>query len=236
MKGGTVAPDDMIRNRIYPVGATLGLLADFLDVSWKGPAQKAGPDFAFHEILLEALPPSGASAPAFLDEAKRRYGYEAALAAAKASVDAYRKGFEQAFEAFESPAGTRIEIGFSYSRLSRSRVGAGRKWVVDDGARTLGPAYRVYTLKNDDLAVETRENGVLESDDWDAKRKKAAFFVPEISSLKIDGEAIALERPLSLGFKTIELEGPNFKVRAAVPGQLEVSGRAVKIALKRPER
>ena len=33
MKGNTVQPDDMIRNRIYPVGATLGFLADVLGIS-----------------------------------------------------------------------------------------------------------------------------------------------------------------------------------------------------------
>jgi hypothetical protein len=233
MKGNTIEPDDMIRNRIYPLGAALGFLADALGVAWKEPAQKAGPDFAFHKILSTALPPDEGSAPALVEEAKRRYGYEEILRATNESMARYKEGFRQALEAFESQPGIRIEIGFSYRSLSRSRVGAGRKWVIDDGAVTLGQTFRVFALKNDDLSVETRENGVLENDDWSGKKKRAAFFAPEITSLVIDGAAGNLEPLSSREFKTLELKGPNFAVSVKAPGALAVSGRTVKVSLSR---
>ncbi len=233
MKGNTIEPDDMIRNRIYPVGATLGLLADALAVDWKGAAQKAGTDFSFCEILGTALPPDahGRSGPAIVEEAKRFYGYEAILAATNEAIAAYKQGFRQALETFESQPGIRIEIGFPYRSLSRSRVNAGRKWVINDGAMTLGLRFRAFTLKNDDLAVETRDNGVLENDDWSGKKKRAAFFVSEISSLTVDGAAASLEPSPSRDFKTLELLGPNFSIRVKIPGTIVVSGRAVTVSL-----
>jgi len=234
MKRNTIEPDDMIRNRIYPVGATLGLLADTLGVPWKEAAQQAGPDFAFHKILATVLPPDGRSFSALLEEVKRRYGYEAILAATNDAISNYKEGFEQALKAFESQPGIRVEIGFSYKSLSRSRVGAGRKWVVDDGAMTLGQTFRVFTLKNADLTVETRENGVLENDDWSGKKKRAAFYVPKIISLLIDGAARNLEPSISGEFKTLELTGPNFAIRVNTPGTIVVLDRAVTVSLKQP--
>jgi hypothetical protein len=234
IKGNTIEPDDMIRNRIYPVGATLGFLSDAMGVAWKEPAQKAGPDFVFHKILAKALPPDAPSGPALLEEAKRRYGYDEILAATNESIAAYKEDFREALGTFESQPGIRVELSFSYRSLSRSRVGAGRKWVIDDGAMTLGQTFRVFTLKNDKLAVETRENGVLENDDWSGKKKRVAFFVPEITSLTIDGAAQSLEPTPLREFKTLELLGPNFSVRVKTPGAIVISDRAVKISLIGP--
>ena len=234
MRRNTIDPDDMIRNRIYPVGATLGLLADALAVAWKETAQKAGPDFAFHEVLAKALPRDGRPHPALLDEVKRRYGYEAILAATKEAISSYKEGFQQALKAFESQPGIRVEISFSYKSLSRSRVGAGRKWVMDDGAMTLGQRFRVFTLKNDDLAVETQENGVLENDDWDGKKKRVAFYVPEITSLRIDGAARSLGPSASGEFRMLELLGPDFAVSVRAAGAIAISDRAVTVSLKHP--
>jgi hypothetical protein len=234
MKKNYIDPDDMIRNRIYPVGATLGLLADALGVVWKEAAQKAGPDFAFHELLAKALPPGGRPAPALLEEVKGRYGYDTILAATTESVSAYKEGFRQALESFESQPGIRLEISFSYRSLSRSRVGAGRKWVMDDGAMTLCPTFRVFTLKNDNLTVETRENGVLENDDWDRKKKRVVFYVPEITSLRIDGAAQSPGTSVSGEFRTLELLGPAFAVKVKAAGAIDISGRRAAVSLKQP--
>jgi hypothetical protein len=43
------------RNRLYPVGAALGYLCDFLGLEWKPTAQAAGPEFAFHLLLSRRL-------------------------------------------------------------------------------------------------------------------------------------------------------------------------------------
>jgi hypothetical protein len=231
MSGKTIQPDDMIRNRIYPVGATLGFLADALGLVWKEAAQKAGPDFAFHEVLAAGLPPDGRSGPALV-EIKRTYDYEAILTATRAAISAYKQGFDQAHGAFEAQTGSRVEIVFSYRSLSRSRVGAGRKWVLDAGAISLGQTYRVFTLKNDVLTLETKDNGVLEHDDWDAKKKRVAFFAPEVTALTIDGAASGFGPSLSLEFKTLDLAGPNFSISVKGPGAILVSGRTVKVTLK----
>jgi hypothetical protein len=232
MKGNTIQPDDMIRNRIYPVGATLGFLADALGIAWKDAAQKAGPDFAFHDVLDGGLTPNGRSDPVLVEEVKRRYGYEAILTATRAAIAAYKRDFDEALGAFEAQPGVRVEIGFSYRSLSRSRVGAGRKWVLDAGAVSLGRTYRVFTLKNDVLTLETKDNGVLEHDDWDAKKKQVALFAPEITALTIDGAAGAFTPSLSREFKSLDLAGPNFAISVKGPGAILVSGPTVKVTLK----
>ena len=105
---------------------------------------------------------------------------------------------------------------------------------MDDGAMTLGQRFRVFTLKNDDLAVETQENGVLENDDWDGKKKRVAFYVPEITSLRIDGAARSLGPSASGEFRMLELLGPDFAVSVKTAGAIAISDRAVTVSLIHP--
>ena len=98
---------------------------------------------------------------------------------------------------------------------------------------SLGQTYRVFTLKNDVLTLETRENGVLENDDWDAKKKRVAFFAPEVTALTIDGAASGFGPSLSRSNSRPSISPGRispFSVKG--PGAILVSGRTVKVTLK----
>jgi len=47
-----VSPDNMMRNRIYPIGAFLGYMLDNLKIEWKGLFQSAGSNVSFSQILI----------------------------------------------------------------------------------------------------------------------------------------------------------------------------------------
>lgn len=234
MRDNHIEPDDMIRNRIYPVGATLGLLADDLGIEWKTNAQKAGPDFAFHELILEKLLSPGRTDPGLLDETKKLYNFDRILAATQKSIEAYQNEFQRALDRFESQPGTRIEVGFSYRSLSRSRVGLEKKWVMNDGAISLNPKFRTYTLKNSDLILQIQDNGILEKDDWDGKKKQVIFFSPEVASISVDGNVVDLASPFTREFKVLEIEGRGFMIKAQKAGTISISGKTISIILLSP--
>jgi hypothetical protein len=231
MKDWHVEPEDMIRNRVYPVGATLGLLADSLGIDWKPKAQQAGRDFAFHVLLAQALFAAGRPDPGLLLETEKRSDFERVLRATEQSILDYRRGFEGALRRFESQAGTRVEIAFSYRSLSRSGVSSARKWVMNEGALSLREKVRAYTLKNDSLGLQVLDTGVLEKDDWEGKKKSVAFFTGEITDVRADGEALDPARSFSREFREVEVEGRGFLFKARTAGTLTLAGRAASIRL-----
>lgn len=232
MMNGWIEPDDMIRNRIYPVGSTLGFLADRLSLDWKPAAQKAGTEFAFHEILEKALFSEGIPAPKLLEEAKKRYGFPAVLEATTRSIEDYRADYQKAIGEFESQPGIRIEIGFSYRSLNRSRSSAGKRWVVDDGGASYCSLYRVYTLKNDDLSLQVKGQGVLEKDDWDRKTKRTVFFIPALAGLRLDDRDADDFVSGTREFKTLEAKGDEFTFLSRKGGRMIRDGRTVVIELQ----
>jgi hypothetical protein len=234
MKDNFIEPDDMIRNRIYPLGSTLGLLADTLGIDWKKNAQLAGPDFAFHELFARTAVRPGQSQGALLAEAKKRYDFDRILAATRASIDAYRGEFQKALGQFESQTGSRVEISFSYRGLSRSRVGLEKRWVMDDGAVSLGTRYRTYALKNDELNLQVQDSGILEKDDWDGKKKEVIFYSSEITVLRLDGSPLDPAVPRAREFKELEVEGRGFVFKTRQAGTLALSAETITIKL--PDR
>ena len=56
LTGISVAPEDMLRNRIYPVGATLGFIMDDLKIDWKSEFQIAGYDVSFPQLIINYCP------------------------------------------------------------------------------------------------------------------------------------------------------------------------------------
>jgi len=226
-----VSPEDMPRNRIYPVGAALGFLCDFLDLDWKPVAQAASPEFAFHTLIAVKIGAEERRPDELIAGAKKAYGYEKILAATSKLIEEYHKGYLQELEAFERQPLDRLEIEFSYRGISRARNSLGKTWLVDNGSKSLGNRYRVYTLKNADLTLQVHEAGVYEENDWDAKRKKVVFYVPSIQSAALDGEPVDLNKVLSGPFRTLEIKGQSMSLNILKPGTITHKGRTIAITV-----
>jgi hypothetical protein len=82
-----------------------------------------------------------------------------------------------------------------------------------------------------ELAVQVHDNGVLEKDDWDGKKKRVAFYAPEITSLRVDGSAKRPGQPVSREFRMLELEGPGFAIKVNSAGSVNISDRTVSVFL-----
>ncbi len=229
---GSVAPDDMLRNRIYPVGCSLGFLADSLGIAWKEKAQKASQDFDFASLFKEKFGLADESLNELLDRAKTAASYADILNATDTLIKRYQEQFESERSAFEAQPGFRLELEFAYGSLSRSRSSQAKRWTMDKGRVSLCRHYEVYALKTDDLSLQVRGVGILEEDDWDKKWKKVTFFVPGISMITIDGKMV---RPEDEGapreFNTLELSGNGFTLTAKRAGMLNSSGGKLRIVL-----
>jgi hypothetical protein len=228
-KGESVTPDDMPRNRIYPVGAALGSLSDFLGLDWKPLAQAAGPEFAFHTLISGKIGPGEKRSDDLIAEAKKDYGYDKIAAATDASIREYHEGYLRELKAFEGQPLERLELEFSYRSISRGRNSLGRTWLIDNGSKSLGSRYLVYTLKNADLTLQLHEAGVYEENDWDAKRKKVVFYVPMIQSASLDGRPIDLAVTISAAFRTLEITGQSLNLSITKPGKITRTGKTIVI-------
>lgn len=222
--GETVSPEDMPRNRIYPVGAALGYLCDYLGLEWKPSAQAAGSEFAFHRLLSQKLGSADAPPGRLLARAKDIYAYENILKATGMLIDEYREEFSREFESFNRQPLEKLELEFSYRGISRSRSSSAKTWLVDNGSRSLCRRYRVYALKNADLLLQVQEAGVYEENDWEAKLKKVVFFIPSIESMALDGATVGPEKELSRQFRTLEIKGPSIRLTITKPGTITRKG------------
>jgi|GEM_PF-808145 len=228
---GSVTPGNMLRNRIYPVGSTMGFLADYLNINWKEEAQKAGPEFTFEQLFSQSLGLDKEELSDLLNKAKKKYGYDKILASTKELITEYRNGYKKDLKSFEAQKGLRIEIEFAYRGLSRSRSSTGKMWVMDNGAISFCKKFRVYTLKNEDLILQVHDAAVFEENEWDKKRKKVVFFMPEISSLSLDNKPFKVDEDFHRGFNNIEFVGKNLKFSYSKAGTITFSKNSLKVSL-----
>lgn len=231
MTDESVSPENMLRNRIYPVGSTMGFLADCLDIDWKEKAQEAGPEFTFEKLFTQNLGIDKKKLRDFLKKAKKNYGYDKIIASTEKLINEYRNGYEKDLKSFEAQKGLRIETDFTYRSLSRSRSSTGKRWIMDNGAISFCKNFRVYTLKNKDLILQLHDAGVFEENDWVNKRKKVVFFAPEIYSLSLDNKPFKTNEDLHQGFNCIEFHGKNFKFSYSKAGTITFSGSSIKVNL-----
>ena len=232
--GNSISPVDVGRYRIYPVGAAQGVLLDYLKIDWKYQAQKAGPEFTYAQLFQQGLPVKDDQLAALLDKAKKKYDYEKALASTDKLIEEYTDGYNKDLAAFEAQNGYRMEIDLSSKNLSRSSSSSAKRWTVERGTKSLRSHYDVYVLRtvlNPDLLLEIHDTGILEQDDWDKRIKKIVFFVPEITSLILDGKAIDLSQVTQSQFGNIEMSGKNLKLIYAKPGFISISDHTVRINL-----
>ena len=231
MGEGFIPVEDLSRNRIYPVGSAQGFLLDYFGIAWKASAQQAGPDFTFAQLLEDGLELDEKQFPGLVKEAKDFCGFESICDSTKKAIEEYLKGYTDQLEIFESQSGVRVELESSSNNVWRSRVSGAKKWVVDKGSRCLRSHYEVYTLRGDDWSLDVHDVGLLEMEDWDAKRRNVVFYVPKVSSISVDGQSVTLHRDKPRRFQTIEMSGDNFRFNSSQAGVLISSGKTLKVIL-----
>jgi hypothetical protein len=227
---GSISPEDMPRNRIYPVGAAQGLLLDYFKIDWKKKAQEAGPEFTCTQLFKESLGLNESQLENLLNQAKKNYKYNKVLSSSGKLIQEYLAGYKKGLEAFEAQPGYRIEIEISAKSFNRSAASSSKKWVVDKGTKSLNSHYNIYVLKNNDLLLQVQDAGLFEENDWSARKKKVVFFIPEISSIILDGKSFGLEDGL-FPFKNIEINGKNLKFSCTKPGTILMAKNSIKINL-----
>jgi hypothetical protein len=230
--GDSVAPGDMLRNRIYPVGAALGFLADYLKIDWKPKAQEAGTAFEFGGLFAEKLGLTEGRMKDYLEEAEREYGFERLLSSAEALIKDYRAGYEAELASFEAQKGIRVEIDFSYKSIGRSRSTRAKKWIIDQGSVSLCSLYDVYVLKKDRLSLELQSLGVIERDDWSGKKKGVIFYVPKLGAAILDQKPLDLGQGTHVSFNSLKIQDGNFRFESSEAGELSFDGRRLIITLK----
>jgi hypothetical protein len=216
------------------VGSAQGVLLDYLKIAWKEQAQKAGPEFTYVQLFKESLKVKDEQLAGLLEKVKKNYDYEKVLASTDKLIAEYNEGYNQDLAAFEAQSGYRVEIDLSGKNLSRSSSTSAKKWIVDRGTKSLGSYYDVYvlrTVQNTDLLLEIHNSGIFEQDDWDKRTKKIIFFVPEITSLTLDGKALDSAQVTQSQFSNIEIAGKNLKLTCTKPGAISISDHTVRINL-----
>jgi hypothetical protein len=236
LPGGVLAPEDMPRNRIYPEGAALGMLLDFLGVEWKPAAERESAAFEYAKLLEGPLggPPDRFTALA--DSAREHYGFARIEAAAATLVAQYRRDFEAALATFEAQPGVAVSVVVPVSGLSRSRSSSARRFTMEDGRRVLG-RYIVYALRQvrgPALSLRVREGAVLESDDPATGARTVRFFAPAPDSLELNGRPLAERCDGEYAFQRARLSGGSFELTCAQPGVLAIRGREIRVELVRP--
>jgi hypothetical protein len=232
--GNSISPVDVGRYRIYPVGASQGVLLDYLKIDWKDKAQKAGPEFTYAQLFKESLKVKDDQLARLLEKAKKNYDYEKVLASTDKLIGEYTEGYNKDLASFEAQSGYRIEIDLSSKNLSRSSSSSAKRWTVDQGTKSLRSHYDVYVLRTvltTDLLLEIHDTGILEQDDWDKRIKKITFFTPEITSLSLDGKTLDSAQVTQSQFKNIEIAGKNLNLSYAKPGTISIAGHQVNINL-----
>ncbi len=227
----SIRPEDMLRNRIYPVGSALGFLLDHFHIDWKSKAQQADSQFTFEEVLSNALKFETNHPDELVNRSKTAYDYDSAVSSTDSMIGEYLKGFKKELSLFEAQTGYRIQVDFNARSLSRSRSSRAKKWLVEKGTESLCNNYEVYTLKNNDLLLQIENTGVLENNDWDSKKYSIAFFASVIPTFTMDGKNIAPSGTEPRSFQSVELKGANFTLKWSKSGTLSMIDRRFIVTL-----
>jgi hypothetical protein len=180
-------------------------------VDWKREVQQAGPEFSFVSLLQDYLGVDESRYESLLEKAKSNYGYEEVTNSTVRLIKEYTDGFEDELQSFETQPGHRIEIELNSNGVGRSRSSSSKKWIVDGGTRELRSHFNIYSLDSEDLLLQVQNVGLLEQNDWSIYSKKVAFFVPEITSIALNGERTELTEGSLREFENIEITGENLK-------------------------
>jgi len=220
MSPETILPDNMIRNRIYPVGAAEGILLDYLGINWKIQAEKAGPDFSFSGIIRKTLCKDQDSIPLLSEKARNDHSFQDILIRTQNKINEYTEQYEKDLSSFTHQKGTRIEVEFNYTYLSRSSTSKEKKWVMDNGTKSLCVNYRIFKLQTKQLSLNIQDKAVFQNNDWDKKYAKVSCYSEKIPSLFIDGKPESIENLSEKEFSDIQLNADGIEVKCNAKGKI----------------
>ncbi len=232
LTGQAVSPENMARNRIYPVGATLGFLLDELGIEWKKQFQAAGESVSFPQLLKNHFRLTEGRLAALRRQAKRKYDFPEILSRAQELVTHYRREFQRQKEQFDRQKGFRVEIELSSNGLRRFRSTKAKTFLLEKGRQMFCPRYILYTLERKNTCLELRDRAVYEENDWGKRLKKVVFYLPALSRLKVNGDPISLSNQLQVDFASLEMETSRFQFHSEQAGRIELVGHTVRIVLK----
>jgi hypothetical protein len=229
---GALSPADVPRNRIYPTGATMGVLLDLFGVEWKRPAANLPDSLSLADLLapLYPLPPS--ALVSLRQEAERRYDLRALERRTQMLVDAYLRGAGAAIRAFEAQPGRRIEVQLPAAGTSRSRSSSTPRWVLNDGSQVFSSDFLAYTLRrpNQEVFMRVERRAVLD-DLVPPGERRVAFFVPSVDSIEVDGTPLAVTSTNNLRFGALSIRGAGFSLEVHAPGTLSLSAGRVAVRM-----
>jgi hypothetical protein len=231
LEEGTISPEDMPRNRVYPVGAAEGLLLDYFSVDWKEDAQLAGPDFEMASLLKERLGVSEQESEELLSEAMSSAGYDSLLAVTESRNQEYIAGFDRALADFNAMDGMPVRVSMKRSGVGRSRVSSAKKWLMSGGTLQLCSKYGLYSLSNDDLLFMIKDAALLEEDDWDGDVRTVTVKVTLEPEVEIDGEPVVLRPDRTYEFGTVHVTAGSLEIRASMPGTILQSDDGITVDL-----
>lgn len=235
LTGIAVAPKDMLRNRIYPVGAFLGFLLDNLQIDWKMKFQSAGSEVSFHDLLIKQFDLDTIQLAGYLASAEKAYNYQKIYTAAKNLIEEYSTGYEKALGKFNRQLGTRIEINLPNNNLRRFRSSKEQKWIMEHGKITLCLNYNLYSLKSlsgGKMFLDIHEKALFDENDWEQSMKKIVFFSDSLSSIILDNSSVGFTQDMEQRFKKIKLEGDSFKFEAEIKGRVSLNKNGIIINLE----
>ncbi|NOX66228.1 MAG: hypothetical protein GXO85_10680 [Chlorobi bacterium] len=227
LSGLAVAPDDMLRNRIYPVGAALGFLADNLGINWKMKFQAAGTNISFPGLLKNYFKLNDSTQLLKLFEnARKDFHYPKIISSAKQLILRYFTEYKKALKKFNHQKGIRVEINLSNNGLQRFRSTKDKKWIVENGNKLLCLHYNLYSLKsikNNDILLEIRDRAIYDQNNWEKRTKKVVFYTNSLSNVILDESLFKTEQDIKQNFQKIKLKGDNFNFEANTQGNIYIS-------------
>lgn len=234
---GALSPADVPRNRIYPIGAAMGVLLDFFRIEWKHKAANLPDSSTLADLLAPSSPVSAVAQASLLQEVERSYDLLDLERSTRRLADAYVREADDAIRAFEAQPGYRVVVQLPAAGTSRSRSSNQTRWVVNNGDRVFCSEFLAYTLRrpNQEVFMSVERRGVLD-DLVPPGERRVAFFVPSVDSIRVDGVPLAVTSATDRPFEGLKVEGAGFSLDARVPGTLKLSAGhlAVKLSPRSP--
>ncbi len=227
----SISPDDMPRNRIYPLAAIECYLLDYLGIDWKGSLPDFEQDVSYADLFRQKLDLDSSEFDRHAEQSKSRYNYPVLIKSASMQIREYARGYKQDLEEFEKSRGFRIEITLNSNGVLRSRSSDARKWLIDNGSREFRSNFRIYSLKKDGLLFQLYDSGLLEENDWDTKEKTVIFYAEAVDSIILNEEPIEVGNASNQNFDSIEMHGSNFNFEYDQSGNIKVENSGIKIDL-----
>ncbi len=201
----TIAPTDVARNKVYPIGLTQALILDFFQVDWKSATSKAAETDALFQMLIDSLDFDQKYLDATALELLEGKEYSQALEGSNQLTEEYKFEFNSQFEEFKHQEGIQFEFVVPSNGLSRSRSSSSSRYYLRSGKDIFCKDYKIYSLKGADFIIQVFKNGVFETNDYKGKQKVVYSFHRNIGKVILNNREVTLSENGVHGFMTLEI-------------------------------